>query len=117
MALEREEPRPTPAALNKPRLGVVIGSGSIKCVSALGFLRVLRRERIPVDLVVGCSAGGIYASGLALGWDLDELERKSYETWQGLFARLDYRGLIQGLLPRLFRRVRGTNKSGQERRT
>jgi NTE family protein len=103
VALEREEPRPTPAALRRPRLGVVFGSCSIKCVSALGFLRVLRRERIPVDLVVGCSAGGIYASGLALGWDLDELERKSYETWKGLFARLDYRGLIQGLLPGLFR--------------
>jgi NTE family protein len=103
MALEREKPFETHAALRRPRLGVVIGSGSIKCVSALGLLRVLRRERIPVDLVVGCSAGGIYASGLALDWDLDELERKSYETWQGLFARFDYRGLIQGLLPRLFR--------------
>jgi len=81
----------------------VIGSGSIKCASALGLLRVLRRERIPVHLAVGCSAGGIYASALALGWDLETLERKSYEAWQGLFARLDYLGLLQILLPGLFR--------------
>jgi NTE family protein len=98
-----EEPRQTPVPSRTPKLGVVIGSGSIKCASALGFLRVLARERIPVDLVVGCSAGGICASALALGWDLDALEKKCSETWGGVFARFDYRSVLQGLLPRLFR--------------
>ena len=101
--LVMEEPRETPVPSRAPKLGVVIGSGSIKCASALGLLRVLARERIPVDLVVGCSAGGIYASALALGWNLDALERKCCETWEGLFARFDYRSVLQGLLPRLFR--------------
>jgi NTE family protein len=92
---------PAPRA---PRIGVVIGSGSIKCASALGLLRVLKREGIPVDLAVGCSAGGLYASALALGWDLEETERRSHEMWQGLFARVDYGTILRGLLPRLFRR-------------
>jgi NTE family protein len=95
----RRTPAPVPRA---PRIGVVIGSGSIKCASALGLLRVLKRERIPVDLAVGCSAGGLYASALALGWDLDETERRSYEMWQGLFARVDYGTILRGLFP-LFR--------------
>ena len=95
--------RRTPASVPRaPRIGVVIGSGSIKCASALGLLRVLKREGIPVDLVVGCSAGGLYASALALGWDLDETERRSHEMWQGLFARVDYGMIVRGLLPRLF---------------
>lgn len=98
-----DAPRETGAGSRRRKLGVVIGSGSIKCASAIGLLRVLERERIPVDLLVGCSAGGIYASALALGWDLESLERKSCETWEGLFARLDYRSVLQGLLPGLFR--------------
>lgn len=101
-AVEARERRDLRAAPRAPKLGVVVGSGSIKCASAIGLLRVLERERIPVDLVVGCSAGGIYASALALGWDLDALEKKSCATWQGLFARIDYRSVFQGLLPRLF---------------
>ncbi len=96
----RRTTAPVPRA---PRIGVVIGSGSIKCASALGLLRVLKKEGIPVDLAVGCSAGGLYASALALGWDLDETERRSHEMWQGLFARVDYGMILRGLLPRLFR--------------
>ena len=65
-----EETRTTAAQAppRRTRIGVVIGSGSIKCASALGLLRVLEKERIAVDLAVGCSAGGLYASALALGW-------------------------------------------------
>ena len=55
-----------------------------------------------MDLAVGCSAGGLYASALALGWDLDETERRSHEMWQGLFARVDYGAIFRGLFPRLF---------------
>jgi NTE family protein len=89
-------PRP-----RSPRVGVVIGSGSIKCASALGLLKVLERERIAADLAVGCSAGGLYASALALGWDLQETERRSHDMWQGLFARVDYGAILKGLFPRL----------------
>src|SRR6266511_476329 len=93
---------PAQTASRRPRIGLVIGSGSIKCASALGLLRVLERERIPVDLAVGCSAGGLYASALALGWELEATERRSHEMWQGLFARIDYVAIIRGLFPRLF---------------
>jgi NTE family protein len=104
------ETRGTPAPVPRAsRIGVVIGSGSIKCASALGLLRVLKREGIPVDLAVGCSAGGLYASALALGWDLEETERRSHEMWQGLFARVNYGLILRGLLPGF---VRGRGPSG-----
>ena len=65
---------------------------------------MLAREGIEADLVVGCSAGGLYASALALGWDLDETERRSHEMWQGLFAKLRYGAMVKGLFPALFPR-------------
>ncbi|HZT09910.1 MAG TPA: patatin-like phospholipase family protein, partial [Actinomycetota bacterium] len=97
MSVAESRPRP-------PRVGVVIGSGSIKCASALGLLRVLQRERIAVDLAVGCSAGGLYASALALGWDLEETERRSHDMWQGLFAKVRYGAIVKLLVSGLFGR-------------
>ena len=54
----------------KPRIALVIGSGSVKCAAALGLMKVLEREGIDVDLVVGCSGGAIYASLIPLGWSV-----------------------------------------------
>ena len=33
----------------KPRIALVIGSGSVKCAAALGLMKVLDRENINVD--------------------------------------------------------------------
>jgi len=54
-------------AAPRRRVALVIGSGSVKCAAALGLQRVLAREGIAVDMVVGCSGGSIYASFLAAG--------------------------------------------------
>ena len=45
----------------RTRIGLVIGSGGIKCTAAVGLLKVLHREGIPVDIAVGCSGGAIYS--------------------------------------------------------
>jgi NTE family protein len=57
-----------------PRVAVVIGSGSVKCAASLGLWRVLAREGIGVDLLVGCSGGAAFAAGLALGMSAAEVE-------------------------------------------
>lgn len=84
----------------RPRIAVVVGSGGIKCAAAVGMWKVLDRERIPVDMVVGCSGGSIYTAAMALGMDPAEAERHSYVMWEGLFHRLHYRSLFRGLLSR-----------------
>ncbi|MFO7585928.1 MAG: patatin-like phospholipase family protein [Anaerolineales bacterium] len=48
----------------QPRIGLVIGSGSVKCAAALGLWKVLEREGIQLDMVVGCSGGSLYATAL-----------------------------------------------------
>jgi len=67
-------PAHSPPLGSAPRLAVVVGSGSVKCAAALGMWRVLQREGIAVDLLVGCSGGAIFAAGLALGHSADEVQ-------------------------------------------
>lgn len=92
---------PAPAAARRHRVGLVIGSGGLKCVAALGLWRVLEREGIPVDVAVGCSGGAIYAAGYALGEDLREAEARSRWMWRDLFGRLHARSVARALAPGL----------------
>lgn len=64
-----------------PRIALVIGSGSVKCAAAVGVWRVLAREGINLDMVVGCSGGSMYATLIALGADVNEVERMTKELW------------------------------------
>lgn len=65
----------------RPRLALVIGSGSVKCAAALGLWKVLRREGIALDMVVGCSGGSMYAAGIALGGDVSHFEEMTIHFW------------------------------------
>ncbi|MEO6528028.1 MAG: patatin-like phospholipase family protein [Gemmatimonadaceae bacterium] len=92
--------------MNAPRkrVALVIGAGSVKCAAALGLWKVLRREGIALDMVVGCSGGSLYAASMALGWDADECERMTLEMWnRKLTARRDYASMLSAFLPRLFK--------------
>ena len=86
--------------LRRPRIAVVVGSGGMKCAAAVGLWKVLHRESIPVDLVVGCSGGSIYMAAMALGMHPEEAERHTYVMWEGLFRQVHYRSLIRSLLSR-----------------
>jgi NTE family protein len=91
---------PAPA---RKRVALVIGAGSVKCAAALGLWKVLRREGIDVDMVVGCSGGSIYAACMALGYDADETEAMTLRLWnRDVTKRRDYRSLLGAFLPKLF---------------
>lgn len=64
-----------------PRVALVIGSGGVKCAAALGVWKVLQREGIGIDLVVGCSGGSLYASLIALGYEPDNVEQMTQQFW------------------------------------
>jgi NTE family protein len=91
-----------PAAPRK-RVALVIGAGSVKCASALGLWKVLKREGIAIDMVVGCSGGSIYASHMALGYDAEESEAMTLALWnRDVTKRRDYRSMLGAFLPKLF---------------
>lgn len=90
----------------RPRVGLVIGSGGIKCAAGIGMWRVLVREGIPIDLAIGCSGGSIYAAAAALGWTPERAEAESHILWQNLFTKRHRRSMAAVLFPRLFESAR-----------
>jgi NTE family protein len=93
----------SPSSPGQKGVALVIGAGSVKCAAALGLWRVLQREGIRVERVVGCSGGSIYAAVMALGYDLDTCERLTKELWTpAVTNRRHLRSMLGAFLPQLF---------------
>jgi NTE family protein len=90
--------------LNKPRIALVIGSGSVKCAAALGLMKVLERENIAVDMVVGCSGGAIYATLIALGWSIEKATEATLRMWtREVTSKRSTKAMLQLVLPWIFK--------------
>lgn len=62
----------TPArqySTERPRIGLVLSGGGARGLAHVGVLKMLERERIPIDVIAGTSmgaiVGGLYASGMS----------------------------------------------------
>ena len=60
-------PIPHTRAANAPHLALVLGSGGVRSVAALGFADVLISSGLEPDLVVGCSSGALFGACIAMG--------------------------------------------------
>lgn len=97
---------PSPASRPEPRkrVALVIGSGSVKCAAAIGVQQVLERHGIPVDLLVGCSGGSLFAAALAAGHGGRAAADMTRRLWTSeLTAKRDLRALFSMMLPGVFR--------------
>ncbi len=92
----------------KNRLSVVIGSGGVLCAAALGLSKALGREGLTPGMVVGCSAGSIYAATVALGMEPDEAHRLTLN----LFTADIFEGYTTHLKSALTGETRFTEASG-----
>jgi NTE family protein len=94
---------PSPAGAPGAPVALVHGSGSVKCAAALGLYRLLRREGIGVDLVVGCSGGALFATGIALGMPPEEMMALAQRLFtREATSRPDRAALLRAMFPRLF---------------
>ena len=92
------------AIKGKPRVALVIGSGSVKCAAALGLMKVFERANIDVNLVVGCSGGAIYAALIALGWSVDKAVETTLRMWtRDVTDKRSKKAILQLVFPRLFK--------------
>ena len=85
----------------RPKIGLALGGGGARGAAHIGILRVFERENIPVDYLVGTSAGAFVAALYAGGVNPDEIEKhvlsgamkKVYKTdismVRALFLRLN----------------------------
>ncbi|HEY5791164.1 MAG TPA: patatin-like phospholipase family protein [Gammaproteobacteria bacterium] len=62
-------------AAERPRTGLVLSGGGARGAAHIGVLRVLERERVPIDCIAGTSMGAIVGALYASGYTPDELER------------------------------------------
>jgi NTE family protein len=87
----------------RKRVALVIGAGSVKCAAALGLCKVLARESIEIDLIVGCSAGAIYGAVIAAGHEPMAGAAIVKRLWtREISSPRDRRALLSVLMPKWF---------------
>ena len=71
----------------RPKVALVLGGGGAKGFSHIGVLKVLEKEGIPIDMVVGTSIGSVVGGIYAMGYSADSIEHLSKEQdWNALFS-------------------------------
>ena len=82
-----EGPQWSASAGRRSRIGLVLSGGGARGLAHVGVLKVLERERIPVDVIAGTSMGAIIGGLYASGMTAAELERELLALdWEALFA-------------------------------
>ncbi len=79
----QEPSQPSPA---RPRVGLALGGGSARGMAHIGVLQWFEEHRIPIDIIVGTSMGGLVGGAYAGGLGPEEIRRLMRETdWDTMF--------------------------------
>lgn len=90
-------------SVDRKRVALVIGSGSVKCAAAIGIQKALARADIDLDMVVGCSGGAIYAAIIAAGHKAEVAAEMTGRMWtREVASKRNRRALLSMLAPRWF---------------
>ncbi|MGY4826964.1 patatin-like phospholipase family protein [Sphaerotilaceae bacterium SBD11-9] len=65
----------TASGVPRPRIGLVLSGGGARGGAHLGVIKVIEEMRIPIDYVVGTSAGAIVGAAYSSGMPLAEIEQ------------------------------------------
>jgi NTE family protein len=82
------------ATSDRPLVALVLGSGGNRGFAHVGVIKVLEENNIPVDIVVGTSAGSVVGALYAGGFHATELERMALDIDRGQLS--DYELSIEG---------------------
>jgi NTE family protein len=86
---------------NPPRLALVIGSGGVRSVAALGVADALAEAGLRPDLVVGCSSGALFGACIAMGWSGEQALDAAMRLWSAdLTQKRRWRAWLEILAPR-----------------
>jgi len=84
--------------LERPLVGLALGAGAAKGMAHLGILKVLKEEKIPIDIVAGTSIGSIFGALYADNANMDFVYKMATLIKQQQFidVTLPKTGLIKG---------------------
>jgi NTE family protein len=78
-----------------PKVALVLGTGGIKAMASLALFEFLEEQKIPVDLMVGCSGGALACATIGMGLRPAEIRDLGMQRLQkSLFTKLNYRSLL-----------------------
>ena len=88
------------ANLNRPKIGLALGSGGAKGLAHIGVIKALEENNIPIDFIAGSSIGAMVGGFYAAGLDINKIEKIVKDTnWRQIFSLVDpylRQGLIGG---------------------
>ncbi len=69
------------------KIALVLGGGSARGLAHIGILKVLERESIPIDIIVGTSIGSLVGGAYAVGVPIAHIEEyaRGY-SWKDIYA-------------------------------
>ncbi len=79
--------------INQPKVALVLSGGGAKGFAHIGVLKILEQEKIPVDIIVGTSMGGLVGGIYSMGYEAAEIE--------SLVQSLNWENTIKDDVPRL----------------
>jgi len=84
------------------RLALVLGSGGVRSVAALGVAWRLAQEGIRPDFIAGCSSGALFGAQIAMGMQGEQALSAATALWSAeLTQQRRWRAYAQLLAPRL----------------
>lgn len=86
--------------MKKKKIALVLGGGGARGLSHIGVLKVLEKENIRPDFIVGVSMGALIGSCYALGMKIEELEKMAlaFDRKKTFKEIVDISGLKSSLL-------------------
>ena len=81
--------------LREPKVGLALGGGFARGIAHLGVLHALDQNKVPIDCIVGTSAGALAGLAFASGLPFDEVVRRAAAIKFGNFGqwRFSWMGL------------------------
>ena len=78
-----------------PKVGLVLSGGGARGAAHIGVLKVLEREKIPIDYIAGTSFGALVGAFYAMGYSASEIEEIFLQQdWHKLFNNAPERSLV-----------------------
>jgi len=76
--------------LNRPKIGLALGSGGARGLSHIGVIKTLEENNIPIDFIAGSSIGAMVGGFYAAGLDIRTIEKIVSDTdWRKIFSLVD----------------------------
>jgi NTE family protein len=73
--------------MSRPKIGIALSGASGRAIAHIAVLEVLRENKIPIDIIVGCSSGAIVAASYAVG-TMEKLKKIFYDLTVTKMIRL-----------------------------